>query len=256
MKTMKIAFLTLNLDAQITGYNEYFAKLFDLDSLWIRNLPLYSIFKIADNSAIDNILKLKMGEQLPFVLFYNGKTSTANPNGLFILYAVVKRHEDHFTIKLVNWLNWIHNIYSSTKHGYNLISEFNDNTHKSQFKKLSPAAAYKALQPLLTHIPPKFSGGTPPANLFAILRTFIQLRKPNNFTRDYARNVHSRIRNNLKHEYNLSSVDTIDLITDNKLLNIRFDDELCIPYTSLISSHIYLINHDELLTSIITSTCI
>ncbi|MBP9743046.1 MAG: hypothetical protein KBD37_06800 [Burkholderiales bacterium] len=228
METIKIAFLGLNLDAQITGYNENFAKFFNLNNLGIRDLPIHSILGLEVNDITNDILKLKIGEQQSFILFYNNESiSKTENNTLLILYVLVKRQEDHFTVKIVNWLSWVHNIYASIKHGY------------------------KALYPLLTHLPQKFSGGIHPSTVFEILRSFIPMRKPNSYSRDYARNVYSSIKNNLKNEYNLTCVDVIDLIKDNKLLEINFNGGICMPNTRLTKNLIFAINQDWLLISVI-----
>ena len=60
---------------------------------------------------------------------------------------------------------------------------------------------------------------------------------------------------NLKQEFNLDNFDAIDLIKDDELLKIRYENNICIPNTLLFEDIILLIDHDQLLVSVIDSIC-
>ena len=84
------------------------------------------------------------------------------------------------------------------------------------------------------------------------MRVFIKLRKKT-FTRDYARNVFSRIRTNLKMEYGQNYTDAISLIKDKEIVQINFDSEILIPNTTLGKNMIFPVKNDNFLISIIDS---
>ena len=84
------------------------------------------------------------------------------------------------------------------------------------------------------------------------MRTFVKQRDNSiKYSRDYARNTYSRIRTNLRKDYKLTSVEVVDLIRNQQLLNICFNGEVCIPDTTLVKNIILPINHDILLTLLI-----
>ena len=87
------------------------------------------------------------------------------------------------------------------------------------------------------------------------MRVFVKQRNDLKFSKDYARNVYSRIRTNLRQEYQLESTDVIDLIKNKDLVNINFAGEIYILHTILVKNIIFLIEHDILLLLIIESLC-
>lgn len=248
MKTLNISYLKLDLNAQIIDHNVNFAKLFQLPENKINNLSFNLVLDIKKDDVLNYIHKLPINQQQSIICFCNSKLDNG---AMFILYTLITRYNDHFTVKMVNWLSWIHNIYTSMDYGYSLISKLNNNSNTIYFTKMSEAASYKALYPLLTHIPQKFSGGIYPFSMFEIMRIFTRQRKTNYYSRDYARNSYSRIRTNLKHEYNLECFEAIDLIKNDSLLRINFNGEICMPHIELLNTVLFPVNHDSFLLHLI-----
>ena len=195
--------------------------------------------------------EIKVGEKQSFILLYNTQVNKANENNaLLIMYAVVQKNDNCYTVRVINWLNWLHGISSSLENSYSLISKFNNNTKQTDFTSLSDAACYKALYPLLTYLPNKLSNGVTPISLFEIMRVFVKQREIN-FSRDYARNIYSRVRTSLRKEYGHNNTNVIDLIKNDELVKINFDGEILIPNTTLEKNIMYPIEHDSFLMSII-----
>ena len=130
------------------------------------------------------------------------------------------------------------------------MSEFNNTVNQNDFNKISDAACYKALYPLLTYLPNKSSNGVNQISLYEVMRVFMQLRDMN-YSRDYSRNINSRIRTSLKKDYGHNHSDAIDVIKNQSLLNINFDGEILIPNTVLANNIIIPISHDYFLVSIL-----
>ena len=172
---------------------------------------------------------------------------------MILIYLLINKNNNGYDIKAINWLNWIHNISGSLENSYALMSKFNNNTKRSHFSKTSDAACYKALYPILTFLPKKSSNGLTNISLFEILRVFVKSRKIK-FTRDFARNVYSRIRTNLKFEYNIDHVDAIQIIKNKELVNIEYKGQINIPNTVLKKNIIQEIDNDKFLLSIIDYT--
>ena len=253
MSTINISYLKINLEQQIIDYNENLANLFNLDQI-SQPAPLSNI--INSLSQIHSLKNIKIGELHSIIAFCNNRiNSIPNHDSMLILYATITRHSDYYLIRIVNWLNWLHHISNSLEHGYSLMSKFNQNNSKDKFSKISDACCFKAFYPLITYIPQKFSSGVNQYSLFEIMRIFVKRREDGNYTKDYSRNVYSRIRTNLKQEFNLDNFDAIDLIKDDELLKIRYENNICIPNTLLFEDIILLIDHDQLLVSVIDSIC-
>lgn len=250
---MDIIYIKLNLSAQIIEHNKNLTRFFQLADTNTTNLSLASLLSIEEDKINGYINKIRVGEQRSFIFFCNNSFKPGlDNNAMLILYSLINRHSDYFTVKIVNWLNWIHRITDSMENNYTIMSKFNRDVDMSVFNKISDAPSYKALYPLISYIPNKFSNSISVVSMFEIMRVFIKQRNGNaRYSRSYLRNVHSRIRTNLKKEYNLISVEAIDLIKNDDLLNIVFNGEICIPNTSLAKNIILAIHPDALLISII-----
>ncbi len=251
MNRIKVAYLKLNLHHMVLEHNEHFVKLFNYELGNLPALSLTGLFRVErwDNLSID---QLGIGEQQSYTLFRNRKTKMGAETTVVVLYILVKRYKDHYTVKIINWLNWLYGVHHTLESAYKCINKFNHETAKQPFAKLSVASGFKALYPLITHIPLKFNGGIFPSAMAEIMQAFAIKRKTNYYSRDYARNIYSRIKTDLKNEYNLEYVDAIDLIHNNDLLNIVFDDEVSLANTELVHNLIFSNEYpDGLLNTII-----
>ena len=233
--------------ANIVDLNQNFGKLFGVQK--DTNPSFRTLFNLSPRMIDD----MHVNQKQSFILFYNTKVNNAlENNALSLMYAVVEKSNNYYTIYLTNWLNWLHGVSGALESGYSLISKLNDKMSQSDFSSLSDAACYKALNPLLSYLPNKLSNSVTQFSLFEVMRIFIKQREII-FTRDYARNVYSRIRTNLRKEYGHNYNDVVDLIKTDSLINIRFNDEILIPNTTLVSNIIYPTVHDDFLLSIIDS---
>jgi len=233
MKKISIFYLTLDLNYNVLDYNEELSKFFDVKQ---------SILNYPETLAILNRLKPQQ-EQAALIL-----TNQENDlkSAMFILYANIYRAEHGYTLKMVNWLNWLHNLHESTEHGYASISEVNNSPAK--FSKISKLSCFKALYPLLMHIPNKFKNNS--SAFYEILRVFLDKDNPsayNNYNKDYARNVRSRLQTAIKTELGLTGIDLLEIIKDDKLLNLDHQNEMYIPNTSLIENAIYCVENNDFL---------
>jgi hypothetical protein len=246
---LNISYCKLDSKTNIVDLNESFIQTFNLQNN--TNLAIRSVFNLNPKF----LHEMQIGDKKSFMLFYNSKINLAtHNNSILIMYTLVEKNDSHYVIRIINWLNYIHGISNSLEIGYSLMSKFNDSTRKTEFSKISDASCYKALYPLVTYLPRKSSNGVSQISLYEIMRVFVKLRDMQ-YSRDYARNVYSRIRTNLKQEYNLENTDVIDLIKNEEILNINFNGEIHIPYTTLVKNIILLIEHDYMLLSIIDTIC-
>ena len=248
MDKFNFSYCKLDQAANIIEFDQNFRKLFNItkDS----KLSFRSNFNISPRFLEEIIV----GDTKSFILFYNSKVNNSTENNaLAVFYIVVEKHDDNYKLRLVNWLNWIHCIGGSLESSYSLIMKFNDSTKHRAFKNVSDAGCFKALYPLLTYLPNKSSNGVTSISLFEIMRVFVKLRNKT-FTRDYARNVYSRIRTSIKMEYGHNYSDVISLIKNNELVQINFGGEIMIPNTILAKNIIIPVSHDKFLLSIIDYT--
>ncbi|MBP9742264.1 MAG: hypothetical protein KBD37_02800 [Burkholderiales bacterium] len=245
MSTIKVAYLKLNLQYRVLEHNKHFAKLFNYEFGNMPDLTFTVLFGLSlqGNSQIE---KLQIGEQEAYTILRNRRSGQCAENTVVVLYALVKRYENYFTVKIVNWLNWLHGIDYSLEGGYACVNEIKFVTSKL-FNKLSIAAGFKSLYPLIAHVPQKFNGGIFPSAIAEIMQLFALKPKADHYSRDYARNIYSRIKTNLKQEYNQEYVDVIDLIHDNELLNIILEDEVSILNTELTKNLMLRNNHSDIL---------
>lgn len=253
MNPIKIAYLKLDLAYRVLEHNKHFTQLFsyEFDNMPDLTFTVLLGFSCHDNSQLE---KLQVGEQASYTILRNRRSKQCADSTVVVLYALVERYENYFTVKIVNWLNWLHGIDNSLEHGYTCISKLKFGSSKL-FVKSSIASTFKALYPLIAHIPQKFNGGIFPSTIAKRMQLFALKPSLNGYSRDYARNIYSRIKTNLEKEYDQDHVDVIDLIDNNeRLLNIVLDDEVSIPHTELTKN--IMVNNefsDILLDSIINA---
>ena len=253
MHAINISYFKLDLSGKTIEYNEDFINLFNLNCIK-EQLSIECIFDVETMNQYQFMNEMEIGEHRSFIQFRNFQIKN-NHQAMLILYIIVTKQNNYYLIRMVNWLNWLHNIVNSMEYGYGLIKDFNDTMSKNIFTKISDASCYKALYPLATYIPRKLSNGISQLSLFEIMRIFIKQRNELKYSRDYARNIYSRIRTNLKQEYGLYSMDIIDLLKNDNIVNIKFGDQICIPRTILAKNITVLVEHDALLILLINKLC-
>ncbi len=244
METLKISYVKLDLNMNILDFNNNLINLFRLNKKDLKGQSVDNIVNIKEHQKC--ISKLTNGQQISVMIFKHHKAYNASfENATIILYTLIRRENDEYHIRIINWLNWLHNIYGSIELGYESLSLINDKYEKNDFKSLSNIACFKAFYPLLALTPNKFN----PLAFYNILRIFTP-KKQEAYSKDYTRNICSRLITNVKREIGISISNPIEVIKNEDLLNFRYKGEICIPNTSTINDLIIPVETDHFLVSV------
>lgn len=254
MKALKIAYAKLDLSHQIVEANDNFKYLFNLTQFIggndILNIPVNDVFPHNFAKILLNTNSKKINSAM---LVQNKNDHDSIDYAVMFLYLNVTKTKDSYFLRIVNWLNWVHNIYKSFEHSYQFISSLGSVIKKKDFCKISDASCFKAMYPLITFVPNKFIYGINHGVLFDIMSLFIKQRDGEKFTKDYTRNIYSRLRTNLRKEFQLENIEMLDIIQDDQLLSIKINDEIQIPKTMLKNSIAARINNDTFLDMVINT---
>jgi len=229
----KVAYIKLNTRHVIQELNSYFVTLFGLPSI---NQAIGLDFdKLAMDYGIENAFLCGAGNSQSytraFLVFQNyGAPDQANKY-LLVLYVLVETTKDGVTIWFTNWLNWLHNLDGSLNNNYQTISQVN--CDKCEIETISEAHCFKALYPLLAHIPHDFIGQISSKAYFNILHIFNKKRGENRYSKDYNRDTLSRIKHALKKDFGVTNIDITNIIKYDQLINLKVQSELLIPNTRL-----------------------
>ena len=250
IKTFSIVINNLALITEISGNIPEFLNT-DYNNTDYNNIN-YSVNDFLQCNFKENCLK-NFESTSSFILFLNVKidnqdTNFISDNGLLVLYLQVNKFNDGYKINIINWLNWINYLTSSLESSYQFMKDFNNNIDKQYFVSISDALCYKAFFPLISYVPKKYLLGISQVSIYEIMRVFIKQRDPlQKFNKDFARNVYSRIRTNMRKTYKLDYYEPIDIIKDKDLLNISYNENIYIPDTLLKKNLIFNIENDILL---------
>lgn len=256
MAMLKVAKLTLSLDFSLLDFNHTFTQLFtraypdsnNIDSAYA------NMSTLTDLISYDDLSSIRLDKSQSFMLLRNNTINNAKQNNaLLFLYAIVEKSTRGYSIRLVNWLNWIHNIHASLEHSYSFVSELNNTVEKDDFAQISDASCFKAFYPLVTYVPDKFRSGINRGVLFDIMHLFVKQRHDDKLTKDYQRNVYSRVRTSLKKDFNLDAVDIADLVKNDKFVTLKYGDDIHIPNTTITKNISQPVPHDKLLLSVMDS---
>lgn len=254
MKALKIAYAKLDLSHQIIEANDNFKYLFNLSQFIgdteLPNIPVANVFPHNLNEILQSINSKKINSVM---LIQNRNENNSLDSAIMFLYLNITKTKDNYFLRIVNWLNWLHNIYQSFGHSYQLISNLGSIIKKDDFCKISDASCFKAMYPLITYVPNKFVYGINHGVLFDIMNLFIKQRGGEKCTKDYTRNIYSRLRTNLRKEFQLENIEMMDIIQDDQLLNIKIKDEIQIPKTMLKKNIATRINNDKFLDMVINT---
>jgi hypothetical protein len=102
------------------------------------------------------------------------------------------------------------------------------------------------------HIPNGFIGMINSWAFFDILKIFNNKRGENVFSKDYNRDMISRIRHSLKRKNGLKAhVDVGEILKDNMLINLKYNNELFIPHSVLDEDIVLVADKDMLLEDVL-----
>jgi hypothetical protein len=234
MKNIRVSYIKMSHGCRITQYNQKFIDFFGLDptqNFLDRDLrDVLSSFDLAENLQLCDICE---GDKKSLLVFRNHCVEQIKKPVVSIIYVSVHKTADSIIIKMVNWLNWIKQLNSSLENGYNLIANMDD-THSEKITKLYEIYWFKALLPLLLHIPNGFVGMVSASSFFDILKLFTNKRGKNVYSKDYGRDLLSRIRGCIRRSGGADGNISIgDIIKKDSLINLNYVDELFIPYCGL-----------------------
>jgi hypothetical protein len=245
MELMQTFSIKLDANYKIIDINQQFIDFFGLNGSSVINdsIPITAQFF----SQLQRMLAPLANAQKKSVIILTNNIFQQKivPDAIFILYLTLEKITNNYVINIVNWLNWLHNINKSIEYSYAFIKKFNQTTCKSRFKRISDIHCFKALQPLLMHMPHKFKIN--PLSIYDIMHLFVKKDTDKIISKDYSRNVLSRLQTSLRKEIGLNNVEIIDLIKDDELLIIKQKNQICISNTVLHEDMIFFVEGDKLL---------
>ena len=166
------------------------------------------------------------------------------------IYIMVTKIKEGFLVKMTNWLNWLHNINQSLDVGYDCISMLNRNKHQDLFTYNSESACFKALYPIMAHTPTKKFISIKPQMLLPVANIFLKSKKVNH-SKDYGRNLLSRITNSVIKKSGIKKFSLVDILTDDQFVNLNDKDSLVIADTKLRDDILIDVDSDLLLNFIL-----
>jgi hypothetical protein len=248
MKNINVAYVKLNLKYEIIDHNHYFIDFFEIVPTQILGKNIIQI-----NSNIHKQIHLKLdqlvgNQKKSLLVFRNHKLSNVEEPLVTALYITITKDDEAISICMTNWLNWIRQLNHSINNNYILISNMNESKYRKKISQLLEIYWFKALSPLLMHIPNAFIGMINSWAFFDILKLFNNKRGENIFSKDYNRDMVSRIRHYIKRRKDfMAHIDVIDILKDDSLINLEYNNELFIPHSILNEDIILTINEDKLL---------
>ena len=248
MKPLDVAYLKLDLAFNVLDYNNNLKSLFNMKDLSNSKQVAAMITDLPSN-LLDLLNDLRLDESKSLIIIKN------NPHyvdgSVLFLYTIIQKAHDSYIIRIVNWLNWIHELHGSVSYTHDLVANFDNRLQHEKFSKISKAACFKVFYPLITHVPDKFIQSISQASLFSIMHLFIKTKNDDKYSKDYARNLYVNLRNSLKHDYAIDNTDIFDILQDSEKLPIRYEGNIQIPKTTISQSVAFQVNPDNFLTSLI-----
>jgi hypothetical protein len=157
-------------------------------------------------------------------------TNDSNKENIGIYYF--KFFDNDKTLIYVNWLNWIHKISSSLDGSYNIIKNVNDN-YKDHLIHKSDIHCFIGLYPLLMHLPNNYIGNISTMSFYDIFRIFCNRKDNEYISKDYSRNIYSRLKTSINEEFNLKNMTIFDLMKSSEFINIKNDEDILLKKTKI-----------------------
>lgn len=249
MFKINVAYVKINQNHEILDYNRYFSDYCGLDANCklkglvlskLDYLPSFNLNQLLSNVNTDGTMIAFSNKN------FNKQTMVA------ITYVSIKKTDKYTIIRFSNWLNWINALNLSMDNAYSDMSRLNKNHEIQQYVQISSEAGwFKALYPLLTHIPNNLSNMISSWAVFDILHCFVQKRGENKYTKDYNRDTLSRIKNSIKKYNGIIDIDIRDILDSNQFVNLKYGDELFIPYSGIKDTILFAVKADNLLEHVI-----
>lgn len=248
MKPLNVAYLKLDVVFNVLDYNDNLKPLFNVETLSNSKQVSATITDLPGN-LLDMLGNLQQDELKSLIIIKNNPHN--EDSAVLVLYTIIQKTPDSYIIRIVNWLNWIHELLSSVSNSYDFIENLEQNVKHEDFNKISKVACFKVFYPLITHIPSKFIQSISQISLFNIMHLFIKTKNDDKYSKDSARNLYVNLRNSLKHDDNLDSCSIFDVLQDDKKLPINHNGNIQIPKTTISQSIAFQVKPDKFLTNLI-----
>lgn len=247
MEQMRVLTLKVDNKKKVLDYNNNFMEFFNLKDHNIRGYILSDVLNICD-LCDDNILQevlLKKDKTTLLVRNHVISRTETEKTAIVMLYSRIIYVDDCYIIKMANFLNWIYNITNSKESSYNTMVDLNKLLNKTNFESRSNATCFKALYPLLLHNSSNYKVNN--LAIYDTMRNFVGRKDNEEYEKDYPRKVISRIKTSLKRDFGLIDMELKDLVRNNKLINIYYKGDICIPNTKLNHNIVFSAHNDQLL---------
>jgi hypothetical protein len=253
MKNINVSYVRVDLEYKIIEYNQHFINFFSLEhEQTILDRSITEVIPSISQKTYLKLYDLCDSDQKSLLIFRNHRLTGVVEPLVCIAYVTITREVDAIVVRVANWLNWIWQLNSSLNNGYNMITSMDESKHKKKIRQLLEMYWFKALSPLLMHIPNGFIGMINSWAFFDILKIFNNKRGENIFSKDYNRDTISRIRHYIKRSKGLDAhIDVTDILKDNMLINLTYNNELFIPHSVLEEDIVLVADKDMLLDDIL-----
>lgn len=237
MEPLDTAIVDIDKENNIVSYNNQFANMFfqenksnSANKLDLSNIICPDLKKIIHNKSA--------------LLLKNNIIDGQNMLGYF--YVHVTKKLNTYQLKIINWLNWIANLYSSLDCGYINMVNLNDKSI-IQVEQSSDIHAFNALYPLLMHKPHSFIKHINTHAFYGILRKFINRKDAEYINKNYTNNTYSRLETSLKEQTGMTCMQITEIMEQRNLLKFRHMNQIYIPHTKLAEDILIEGYKDELL---------
>jgi len=242
----QIAYIKINDTGQILDHNVKASLLLYITKQNLNEAIITDVIPMSI-SFLNTLLSQAKEEKYTRALIFK---NLPDKNALILLYFVIEEVDGGYSIKFINWLNWINNIYNSLESNYITISNLDYAYFRSKIKLLTETNWFRTLLPLLMHIPKNFVSLINSRAFFDIMKVFSNKRN-NEYSKDYNRDTLSRIKNWVKKDTGISSIDIKMLIDNDFLINIIDDDQLIVRNNLLTEDLVIFPEKDQLLECLI-----
>ena len=225
MRKNDVSYVVTNNIGTITGYNDNFA------SCYLHNQlnPEVNINETLQVNLTNELYNINL-ENNSVLLIRNAPLPTSQ-DFLNFLYIRITKQENLYQLKITNWLNWLHQLYTSMDAGYSLMTNINNSHNNLILEKISDIYCFNALYPLLMHMPRKHISCIDSSAFYDVFRIFVNRKNNNEVSKDYSRNIYSRLKTSIKEETGMSNMHVADIMRQNSLLNCSNSNGITMKHT-------------------------
>jgi hypothetical protein len=241
IEQLNYSYLVTDTHYNIIRHNQHFEQIF------IQNNANKNIANLA--SILKDLDKIKVKQSC---LTVNNNTINKTPMLSYYYCTFSHNNNNTYTIQIINWLNWLHNLYQSMDIGYHKILALTDNNTILPTTS-SDIHSFNGLLPLLMHNPSSHIHKIKPSAFHAILRKFMNRKNSEHMSKYYAQYTYKRLTTSIREQTGCFLMEVAELMKHRDILNFRYNGEIYIPNT--IIKQDLLINdfHDPFLSFYLSS---